>query len=1003
MQALNAQPLQEKKLRFDVLNINDGLSQGMINCMVQDHYGFMWFGTKDGLNRYDGYHFVVYRHDAADTASIADNFIQSVFEDSKGRLWIGTASQGLDLLNRETETFTHFRHSDNNDGTITDDHIVAVTEDHDGAIWVSTTNGLNKITWVDQQAAPVIRRYFSNLCYMMIASDGTLWGSSLNNLSFRIHPEKDRADRIDTLDMSRYCSYPEVDNGLEKYIGAAVEDSTHHQLFLFCEYSVASVNTLTGESEIVSRVRNHWGVFGRTHCMDDMQNIWLAELDWLELFNTVTHRWTRILPQNPNLDLLLSNVNITYRDRGGIIWIGTRGYGLLKYNPRSEKFHHTENESIRWIHSTKDNKVLILKKEIFLSIFDPASGAYTHIIRDSAFLHRVPLYKDFGSSVAMVEDSTGIFWSAKNCLVRYDLATNELKRIRPDDRENFPVFIDRDNRVWVGTLKKLSCYDPASGSFTDYDYPVPASPVPYSFIQCIYQDSSGMFWLGTIKGLLRFDETTRDWKIFRNIPGDSSSLSFDVIFTLCPDPKFPQQYLWIGTNGGGLNRFEFQTGAVTRFTVKDGLPNDVVYGILSDSDGNLWISTNNGLCRFNPEKRSFKKYEVRDGLQGNEFNRYAYCKTADGLLFFGGLNGFNYFSPKEVADNPYIPNVEITDFKLRNRSVSFSDKNSPLSKPVYLTDKIVLPYSENMISFEFASLDFASPEKNLYRYRLDGFDHDWIQTGGARAATYTNLDPGTYTFTVLGSNSDGVWNTSGRSIQLIILPPWYLTWWFRIGVVLVLAAMLYALYRYRLRQALKLQAVRNRIASDLHDEIGSNLSNISIFSEVAQQKSGGNNEIVPLLKKISEYTQTSQEAMSDIVWMINARNDRFENIIVRMRTLAVEVFESRNYELHLQIDDRLNDIKLGMEKRKNFYLIYKEAINNIAKYAICNHVWITLEMNHSVVKLTIRDDGKGFQIRESNTGNGLNNMKRRAAVLKGTLLIQSEPDKGTLIELRFPL
>ena len=1004
--SLNAQSLSPKYLSFDQLTINNGLSQGMVNTMIQDHFGFMWFGTKDGLNRYDGYHFVVYRHHPSDPNSVGDNFIQQVFEDSKGRLWIGTSDHGVDYFDREKETFTHFRHGES-ENTLSDDRIECITEDRNGAIWISTQNGLNKVSIAETASAEhlvssvQITRYFSGYTRVFAANDGTIWGSSIGNISFHLLPGKNNHDRVDTLDIKKYFSYPIEDRGYEKFIGAMVEDTLRNVLYLLSEYSITAVDKKTGDVKIISTQRNHWGQFGRSACLDDNQVIWISERDWLEQFDIRREKWYRIFPEDHNLNMIFDNTSITFRDQSGVIWIGTKGYGLLKYNPRSEKFHRTDSESIGCMNATNDNRVIVTKAGKLINIFDPASASYTLSINDSSWFHKVIPSTDVGITTSAIQDKNGLFWLSKNCLSSFDEKNRTYKQYRETDHFNFPVYVDHGNQIWTGTDKVLSCFDPVTEKFTDYNYPVTPLRVPYDFLQCIYQDAAGIFWLGTVKGLLRFDSQTQSWKQFKNNPSDVSSLSFDVIFSICPDPKQPEKYLWIGTNGGGLNRFDIETGKVTRISQADGLPNNVVYGILSDNEGNLWMSTNKGVSRFNPGAKTFRNFEEKDGLQGNEFNRYAYCKTNDGMLFFGGLNGFNYFHPEDLTDNRFIPSVEITDFKLRNQSVIPDDNKSPLKKPVFLTDKIELAYSDNMISFEFASMDFTSPEKNLYRYRLEGFDKDWIQSANNHAATYTNLDPGRYTFTVLGSNNDGVWNEKGKSIQLIILPPWYMTWWFRIGLGLLIAALLYLFYRYRLRQAMKIQNVRNRIAQDLHDEIGSNLSNISIFSTVGSSNLEDKEEINSLFKLIKDYTQTSMEAMSDIVWMINAKNDRFENIIVRMRTLAAELFEAKNCNLHMNFDDRLYEMNLGMEERKNFYLLYKEAINNVAKYAACSNVWIEMKMNHSSVLLTVKDDGKGFDMNAQNHGNGLVNMNKRAEVLKGALKIVSSPGKGTVLDLQF--
>jgi two-component sensor histidine kinase len=635
-------------------------------------------------------------------------------------------------------------------------------------------------------------------------------------------------------------------------------------------------------------------------------------------------------------------------------------------------------------------------------VFDKKTRSYIKKLPDSISMARGMMYPT--GIEAVLQDKDGSYWIGRENLPHYDEHRKKIEYTVSSKEFSFPIHDDNNGMIWMGTNNSLCSYNKKTKELKLYPYPLHTDNLPYMFIEAIYQQNDSIFWLGTINGLFRFNKNTGKWKQYKNNPADTSSLSYDIIFSLCADPVHPDKYLWIGTNGGGLNRFNFTTEKFLHYTTKDGLPNDVVYGVLSD-DGNLWMSTNKGLSKFNSPSGGagggFQNYETKDGLQSNEFNRYAFCKTRDGTLFFGGVNGFNYFNPRELTNNKTLPNVVITDLKIANKIVTIHSKENILQKPVYLTDKIVLEYEYNMISFDFAAMDFSQPEKNLYQYKLDGFDDEWIQSGTQHSATYTNLDPGTYTFHVKGSNSDGVWNESGTSIQLTILPPWYMTWWFRAAVAIIILSGAYAFYRYRLSHALKLQAVRNRIASDLHDEIGSNLSNISIFSNVAQQKAKAANDDTMLLQKITEYTHVSMEAMSDIVWMINSRNDRFENIIVRMRSLAAEIFEATNCRLHIHFDERLNHIKLNMEERKNFYLIYKESVNNIAKYADCKEVWIEMKMNHNKVTLNIRDNGKGFDMLNGNRGNGLFNMKKRAEALNGKLNVVSDVGKGTLIELSF--
>jgi signal transduction histidine kinase/ligand-binding sensor domain-containing protein len=984
-----AQTIPVKKLLFETITINDGLSQGMVNCIIQDHYGFMWFATKDGLNRYDGYHFVVYRHGPSNPNSIADNYVETIFEDSKGRLWVGTTSQGLELFERETETFRHFKKE--GDGGAELGRVNCITENKEGQIWITSFAGTMVLTESEDAKTKAslftFRKIIDHGRQIFITKNGTVWISAWGQKLFRVSKTNTGKEAIDSIPSAKYET---AGRGVNWFW----EDTGHRCLFLFSDYCIASFdekqntfNTICpGTTTIFSVSAND-------------KTFWMVDMFRIRQFDRARAEVNLIESMNASLEIMATNANCVYTDKSGIVWIGTAGYGILKYNPRAEKFNHTDAKSVFWMGSTSEGKIMLTEDQ-YLQIFDKNTVKYIGTIPDTT-IPGSRIYENAGHIEGAVQDGDGLYWICKNALFTYNATTKTFKTYPYGF--TFPLYKDDLGGVWFGSTNEFCNYNIKTKEIVSYKYPIATAHYPYKFAQAVYEDNTGIFWLGTISGLLRFDPVRASWKIFKNDPADSMTLSFDLIFCLCPDPLEPDKYLWVGTNGGGLNRFDMRNGKVRRYSVKDGLPNDVVYGILSDTKGCLWMSTNNGLSKLDRNRINFRNFNINDGLQSNEFNRYAFCKTSDGTLFFGGINGFNYFNPAEIENNASVPNVMITDFRISNQAVAFNEKNAPLSKPVYLADKIILPYRDNMISFDFAALDFTNTQKNTYKYKLEGFDHDWINLGTLHTATYTNLDPGTYTFSVQGSNSDGLWNEKGTSLQLVILPPWYMTWWFRVAAATAVIAMLYAFYRYRLQQALKVQAIRNRIAQDLHDEIGSNLSNISIFTEVAEEKFSEPQSVQSLLRKIKDSTQTSQEAMSDIVWMINTRNDRFENIMIRMRALAAELFETTNQQLNMDFDERLNDVKLGMEERKNFYLIYKEALNNIVKYAGCKNVWIEMKMHDGGINLKIRDDGQGFDAKKNYSGNGLLNMKRRAEQLKGKLCIQSESGNGTSIELNFPV
>jgi class 3 adenylate cyclase len=461
-------------------------------------------------------------------------------------------------------------------------------------------------------------------------------------------------------------------------------------------------------------------------------------------------------------------------------------------------------------------------------------------------------------------------------IVRFDPASSKIERFLPTDENGkelatdlqcFPLFLDGDT-LWFGAQNAFRWFDIKTHKFGLFKYPIPSVDNPYTFLQTIHRDSQGTFWLATVRGILHFDPRTLQWKHYKNNPKDSNSLGVDLIFSVLPDIREPGRYLWIGTNGGGLNRLDKLTGKVKRYTKKDGLPNDVVYGIVNDDDGKLWMSTNNGISRFNPKTGVFRNFSYVDGLQNDEFNRNAYGRLNDGTIFFGGVGGFNVFHPRDMKEDFSPVKVLITDIHLMNKPIEFWKKNAPLKKPSYMSNGMEIPYSDNMVTFEFATMEYGGTGNHLYQYKLEGFDRDWIMAGTNRKAVYTNLDPGTYTFHVRGNNRDNKWNDASTTFQLIVLPPWWRSWWFFTALaILVIGGVL--LYIISLERTVRLRTFElskekarseellyNILPEDVAEELKNtgvvaprNFNNITIlftdfigFTEIAEKVSA--NELV---------------------------------------------------------------------------------------------------------------------------------------------------------------
>ena len=769
-------------LPFSQLTIRDGLSQGMVTSMEQDRFGFMWFATKDGLNRYDGHHFQVYRHDVDDPTSVIENYITVVHEGPHGDLWVGTASRGLDVFQRSTERFRHIELEFGERGG----YVMNIAHDPHGNIWAATTSGLFRIRRVDDGYRFDVERFFDDQSRVAVDTHGRVWGYLKGSFPFRIHTAPDgQVTRIDTMDMAfageRWSS--DLNTNVNGHFAV---DPNNGRVFGVFPFFIAEYDTASLDARILYRVDYPNGARLETDQLhvDDQHRIWFgATVLWR--FDTERERMTLVRSGDPNLKEVLRSANCTFRDRNGLLWISTTGYGVLTYDPRIERFDPVLDGSVYWMQRTNADRLICIRAGTFIRVFDPRTRTYVLDVTDSDphIVDQFPSY--VRETLAAVENEDGSFWLCKDVLVHSDADGQVLRSVQLRTEQGeivervkspFPLLADgRD--LWFACDTHLYRFDRDTEQFERWRYPVPPVNMPYNFTQAIQLDSDGVVWVGTMLGLFRLDRRTESWEHYHHIPEDSTSLSFDIIFSLLPDPTAPERYLWIGTNGGGLDRFDKQARSFTHYTVREGLPNDVVYGILNDASGDLWMSTNKGLSRFTPSTGTFKNFTSADGLQSDEFNRNAFCKLSDGTFFFGGVNGHNHFKPEELQDDTSDAVVRIISVKLLNRALDVRDEQAPLDLPPHMLNDLKISHRDNMITFEFANMEYSSRGQHEFQYQLIGFDPEPILAGRNNTAVYTNLDPGTYTFQVQGRNRDGVWSRVPATMQLTVLPPWWRTWW----------------------------------------------------------------------------------------------------------------------------------------------------------------------------------------------------------------------------------
>jgi len=723
----------------------------------------MWFGTKDGLNRYDGYRFTVFRHDPFDSSTISGHEAQVLFEDKGGTLWIGTA--GLCRLDPRTDSFIRYLHDPANPNSLSHNGISAITEDHTGALWISTANGLNRLA---PDRAENFTHYFydpnnpqslsSNyVTALLVDRIGTLWVGTAMGLHALPRGSTDafiryqlKENNVTSLFQDKHGTlWVGTPSGLFRLItgDGGTQSFKHYPLGV-------TAPPLFSWQKVVTAI-----------CERPDGKFWVGTYNGLALFDPRSGdvQFVRHDPTDSHslsFDAILS----IYQDRGGGVWFGTSGKGLNKLDPFTKPFHHYGGTGQRSAGQGEFSVKAILEDRSSL-IWVAANDRVYQIDRST---NRWRPFQAVTVPVgSIIEDEQGIHWfSVGKEFLKFDPQTKQTSSLRMTggDKGSLLVITSDGVRNRVDRITGLSPYAQ-----------IPKlSDVP---VHRVYRDAGGIVWLGSYAGLVRFDPADLSFHSYRNDPRDPSSLSYNVVYCLLPDPREPKRLLWVGTAGGGLNCFDIAAGKFTHYTEKDGLPNNVVYGIMPDRRGRLWMSTNHGLSVFDPQTKTFRNFDVCDGLQSNEFNRYAYFMSSKGEMFFDGINGLNAFFPDSIRDNPNPPQIVVTDFQLAYRSVSFREPHSPLRRPISETEEIRLSHNQNTIAFEFVALDFAEPGKNSFAYMLENFDAGWVGTGSERKATYTNLSPGDYVFRVKGSNNDGVWNDTGASIRIIIAPPLWKTWW----------------------------------------------------------------------------------------------------------------------------------------------------------------------------------------------------------------------------------
>ncbi|NMC47556.1 MAG: hypothetical protein GYA52_12090 [Chloroflexi bacterium] len=830
-------------VKFETLDIYAGLSSNVINKVIQDQYGLIWIATIDGLNKYDGKKFTIYKRNASEAYSLINNTIRDVFEDSNGNLWIGTDG-GLEKFNRADDSFTHYRHNAADDTSLPNDFVRIIFEDSRGYLWIGTSGGgLSKFdvetgeftTYIHEDDNPyslinnIVRTIYED-------SRGYLWIGTWNGLD-RFDYETERFFHFDQeLDensppnfwpfgrsMRGSDAMADVFITTEAQFGSSTQQPGNHIMDIeedidgslwLATYGggLKKFDPYNGTFETFLNVYTQETSLSNNNVLDiyrdSQDNFWFGTNDGLNIYDRGNNRFVRFMSDPTNQEesngLSNSNVNSIFEDSAGMYWIGTSGGGLNVFSPTMNRFQLVKNDPSR--PSSLSSNIIWAFQQDYDGTLWVANDAGVDMKRKDAgyFIHFDPHPEDLRNEndavYTILRDSTGMMWiGTAHGLSRFNYIENKFVTVNSyfflnesdieslDDVTITDLHEDRAGNIWIGTygdgMMKLS---PSTGAITTLKYdPEDENSISSNVINTLTKDSSGQLWIGTIGGGLNVLDTKNNHVTnFQHNPGDINSISDDNITALAFDEN---DMLWVGTYNG-LNRYDPATGIFKSFTIRDGLISDTILGIVIDNAGFIWISNGNGLSQFDPQSERFLNFTYRDGLQGSEFASGSCGKGSDGAIYFGGMDGYNFFYPTQLIGNSYIPQIVLV-------SLTQSGENIARDHGLEEVEEITLKWPENYFEFEFSALSFIQPEKNEYAYILEGFDNEWNYVGTRSYGRYTNLTQGNYKLRLIASNNDGIWNTGGKVIHVRVIPAWWQSQWFRISAVMLVTLAVIAIFR----------------------------------------------------------------------------------------------------------------------------------------------------------------------------------------------------------------
>ena len=1065
---------QNQSIRFQKYNLLDGLPNLEVICIAQTPDGFIWIGTSDGLAKFDGFNFTTFRYQHDNPSSIADNWIIRLYVDRKGNLWIGSLNNGISLIEYETgKIYRKFR--DNQNNSLVGNYISDILEDYEGNIWIASQDGgLSKFNPRTNE----LKNY---------KHDKNI-NSSLNSDSVsRLFEDSEKRLWIGFVN-SGFALYDRTKDNFVRYslrknkkevavdrIGAFAEDNKG---LLYIGLSGAGIYKFDPIKKKFKKLFTQ--TYGRYHYrltnnvitdlhVDNNNTLWIA---------TEGGGLARYLPEDDSLSTFEPDERISYaisssviwdifEDEFNVIWLATTN-GISKFNNNKKEFNfiyydaNLPNESlssptVRSVAKDRDG-------DIWIGTLGGGLNKYDRKLKKFEYFYNNPKNPNSisGNNISYIfEDSKRRLWIATWAfgLNRFDRKSKKFLRYIPSPTKKNSIshlivqtiYEDSEGNIWVGTENGLNLYDESIDGF--YYYPCNLLPEKFTIMNniqsnCIVEDNEGYLWIGVFNGLLKFDKKNKKYIAhFFNDPNNIASLSDNRIISMTKDDK---GNLWIGTYGGGLNKFDIKNNRFTRYDVKTGLSNNIIYGIVYDKKENIWLSTADGLNKLNLSTGEIKQYYEVDGLQSNQFYWGAAHIAYDGEIFFGGINGLNFFYPENIQDDTRKIKIAITNIKIMNNEYPLTEKLC-----YNKIDKIEFTSAQNYFSVEFVGLEFKNPAKVKYAYKLEGYDKDWISTNSnKRNAFYSNLNAGVYAFKVLAANSDGIWNIEPKILTVIVSPPFYQRLWFQALTIFAILLLPFLFYYYRDLKAQEKQKELEKIVDertkDLKEKelklLEANRNKDKLFSIIAHDLKNPFFNLLGFLELLhKEYDNLSEKERKEII--LESKNSAkntlqlLENLLnwALTQTGRIEL-EPMYYDIKKIIDETISEvfyfakskqIDIELQVNENILAYFdkntiKTAIRNILSNSIKftnpgGKITVSAFDENNHIKIIFKDNGIGMSkdkiesiLRDENVksqegtnkekgfGLGLYLCKEFIAKNKGTLQIFSEPKVGTTIEIILP-